>query len=142
MTLERYHSASPYEPEVGYCRAVRVGDRISVSGTAPIGAGGENVAQGDPEAQARRCFEIADEALAALVAEHEEALVVRTRVYLVDAAYWPAVGRAHGDRFRAAPPACTFVVVAGLLHPDWLVEVEVEAVAADARQLVSAAVST
>ena len=124
--LQRHFSASPYEGQVGYCRAVRAGDRIHVSGTAPIAADGSNAAIGDPEGQAARCLDVIMEAVAALGDGH--ATVVRTRVFLTRAEDWPAVGRAHVARFGAAPPACTFVVVAGLLHEEWLLEIEAEAV--------------
>jgi enamine deaminase RidA (YjgF/YER057c/UK114 family) len=82
----------------------------------------------DTELQARRCLEIIDQALTDLVGALETPLVVRTRVFLVDAGDWPDVGRAHGDRFRHDPPACTFVAVRALLDPAWRVEIEADAV--------------
>lgn len=120
----RVASGSPYEPVIGFCRAVRVGDRVLVSGTAPIWPDGS--CDPDPEAQARRCFEIAVAALGELGAGPEH--VVRTRMFLTDAADWEAVGRAHGAFFQAARPAATMVVVAALLDPRWKVEIEAEAV--------------
>ncbi len=121
----RHRSASPYESRIGFSRAVRAGDRILVSGTAPIGADGETV-DGDAYVQARRCFEIAVDAVEALGGTAAD--VVRTRLYLVDAGDWEAVGRAHGERFRGVDPAATMVVVQGLLDPRWRIEIEVEAV--------------
>lgn len=115
---------SPYEPIVGYSRAVVVGGRVHVAGTAPIPADG-----GDPPAsaydQARLCLEIVAEALGR--AGGSLADVVRTRVYLTDAAHWEDVARAHGEAFADVRPANT-TVVAQLLDPRWLVEIEVEAV--------------
>ena len=111
---------SPQAATVGYSRAVRDGRHIHVSGTAPIGTDSP-----DPYAQAQRCLEIIVDALADLGATPEH--VVRTRVYLVDAADWEAVGRAHGEVFGSTKPASAFVVVAGLLDPAWRVEIEAEA---------------
>jgi enamine deaminase RidA (YjgF/YER057c/UK114 family) len=120
----RVASGSPYEPTIGFSRAVRVGDRVLVSGTAPIWSDGS--CDPDPEVQARRCLEIIVAALreAGARAEH----VVRTRSYLTDAAHAAAVGRAHGQLFGAIRPASTMVVVAGLLDPRWKVEMEAEAI--------------
>jgi enamine deaminase RidA (YjgF/YER057c/UK114 family) len=121
----RHASASPFEAQVGFCRAIRVGERVLVSGTAPIGADGTSVPEG-AAAQARRCAEIVAEALGALGAELAD--VVRTRTYLVRREDGPEVARVHGEVFGAARPAATMVVVAGLLDPRWRVEWEVEAV--------------
>jgi enamine deaminase RidA (YjgF/YER057c/UK114 family) len=120
----RVASGSPYEPVVGFSRAVRAGDRVLVSGTAPIWPDGS--CDPDPEVQAARCLEIALAALAEAGAGPED--VVRTRMYIVDPADWEAVGRAHGAVFAAVRPAATMVVVAALLDPRWRVEIEAEAV--------------
>ena len=125
MDRLRVPALSPYEELVGYSRAVRIGDRVLVSGTAPIPTDGGDPAP-DAYGQALRCFEIVREALEAAGADPGD--VVRTRAYLVDAEDWEGVGRAHGEAFGDAKPACTFVVVAGLLDPRWRVEVEAEAV--------------
>jgi enamine deaminase RidA (YjgF/YER057c/UK114 family) len=117
-------SGSPYEPIIGFSRAVRVGTRVLVGGTAPIWPDGS--CDPDPAVQARRCLEIIARALADAGAGPEH--VVRTRVYLVSADDWEAVGRVHGAFFAAARPASTMVVVAGLLDPRWRVEIEAEAV--------------
>lgn len=103
---------------------MRVGDRVVVSGTAPIWP--DESCDPDPYAQAKRCIEIILEALAEAGAEAKD--VVRTRTYLTDAADWEAVGRAHGEVFADVRPASTMVVVAGLLDPRWKVELEAEAV--------------
>ena len=110
---------------MGFARAVRRGGRIVVSGTAPIDPDGATV-QGDAYTQATRCFEIVLEAIAALGGRPED--VVRTRMYVIDAADWDAVGRAHGECFGEIFPAATLVVVKELLDPAWRVEVEAEAV--------------
>lgn len=128
-TRSRHRSASPFELEIGFSRAVRQGRRILVSGTAPIGPDGESFEGGAYE-QALRCFEIALEAITALGGSKED--VVRTRMFLVDASDWREVGRAHGDTFRGVDPAATMVVAAGLLDPSWRVEIEVEAQLAEA----------
>jgi enamine deaminase RidA (YjgF/YER057c/UK114 family) len=125
---DRYRSASPYEQLIGFSRAVRRGSRIIVSGTAPIGADGSTV-EGDVYEQARRCFEVIVEAVEALGGRREH--VVRTRMYLTDPASWDAVGRAHGEFFGEVFPAATMVVVKELLDPEWLVEIEAEAVIPD-----------
>jgi enamine deaminase RidA (YjgF/YER057c/UK114 family) len=124
MDHRRVSSGSPYEGVIGFSRAVAAGHHVAVSGTAPIVPGGDPPA--DAYGQARRCLEIILQALAELGAGPEH--VVRTRTYLVRAGDWEAVGRAHGEVFAAARPASTMVVVAGLLDPRWLVEIEAEAV--------------
>jgi enamine deaminase RidA (YjgF/YER057c/UK114 family) len=111
---------------VGFSRAVRVGDRVLVSGTAPVWPDGS--CDPDPAAQARRCLEIVEAALREAGASTAD--VVRTRTYLVDRGDWEAVGRVHGEVFGSTRPASTMVVVAGLLDPRWRVEIEAEAVVA------------
>ena len=120
----RISSGSPYEPRIGFSRAVRVGDRVLVSGTAPVWPDGS--CDPDPEIQARRCLEIILGALREAGAGPEH--VVRTRTYLTHAQDWEAVGRAHGVVFHDVRPASTMVVVAALLDPRWRVEIEAEAV--------------
>jgi enamine deaminase RidA (YjgF/YER057c/UK114 family) len=120
----RISSGSPYEPTIGFSRAVRVGDRTLVAGTAPVWPDGS--CPDDAEAQARRCFEIIVAALAEAGMRPEH--VVRTRMFLTHAGDWEAVGRAHGAFFNDVRPAATMVVVAGLLDPRWKVEIEAEAV--------------
>lgn len=122
--VQRISSGSPFEPVMGYCRAVRVGNRIFVAGTAPSWPDGH--IDPDPEAQARRCLEIIGTALEEAGASFAD--VVRTRVYLVDPADFDAVARAHGATFRDIRPANTTLVVAALLNPAWKLEIEVDAV--------------
>lgn len=123
---QRISSGSPYEQPIGFSRAVRVGDRVLVSGTGPVWPDG--CCDPDPQTQAARCFEIAVGALAQAGATAAD--VVRTRMYLTDAADWQAVGRAHGQVFGEVRPAATMVVVAGLVDPRWRVEIELEAIVA------------
>jgi enamine deaminase RidA (YjgF/YER057c/UK114 family) len=117
-------SGSKFETAIGFSRALRVGRNIYVSGTAPIWPDGS--CDPDPEIQARRCFEIIVKALADAGAS--PAQVVRTRMFVTDASYAEAVGRAHGAVFREVRPAATMVVIAGLLDPRWKVEIEADAV--------------
>jgi enamine deaminase RidA (YjgF/YER057c/UK114 family) len=116
-------SGSPYEERIGFSRAVAVGGRVVVSGTAPVWPDGS--CDPDVEAQVRRCLEIIDIALqeaGAVLAQ-----VVRTRMYIVDPADADAVGRAHGEVFGEIRPAATMVVVKALLDPRWKVEIEADA---------------
>jgi enamine deaminase RidA (YjgF/YER057c/UK114 family) len=117
-------SGSPFEATIGFSRAVRVGDRVLVAGTAPIQPDGS--VDPDPFVQAGRCLEIIAEALAEAGATLAD--VVRTRIFLVDAADAGDVAAAHGQAFADVRPAATMVVVAGLLDPLWRVEIEAEAV--------------
>jgi enamine deaminase RidA (YjgF/YER057c/UK114 family) len=119
----RIASGSPYEPVIGFSRALRAGDRVLVSGTGPVWPDGS--CDPDPEAQARRCLEIIVAALQEAGATPAD--VVRTRMYLTDAAFGDAVGRAHAALFADVRPAATMVVVAGFLDPRWKVEIEAEA---------------
>jgi enamine deaminase RidA (YjgF/YER057c/UK114 family) len=117
-------AVSPQAATVGYSRALRDGRHVYIAGTAPIYPDGVEVPD-DPYEQARRCLEIVVAALAELGAAPGH--VVRTRAYLTNAGDWEAVGRAHGEVFNDAKPVTAFVVVAGLLDPRWLVEIEVDA---------------
>jgi enamine deaminase RidA (YjgF/YER057c/UK114 family) len=123
----RVRGESPYEDPIGFSRALRVGDRVLVSGTAPVWPDGE--CNPDVTAQAERCVELIAKALAEAGAELSD--VVRTRMYIVDPADAEAVGAVHGRAFGAARPAATMVVVAALLDPRWKVEIEAEAVLDD-----------
>jgi enamine deaminase RidA (YjgF/YER057c/UK114 family) len=124
MDRRRASSGSPFEAAIGFSRAVRAGDRIVVSGTAPVWPDGS--VDPDPATQMRRCVEIVAAALTELGATLAD--VVLTRTYLVDASYWEAAGAVHAEAFAEARPAATMVVVAGLLDPRWKLEIEVEAV--------------
>ena len=125
-TRRRVSSGSPYEPVVGISRAVRAGGVIAVAGTAPLDAQGRTVAVGDAGAQARRCFEIVARALEDLGASLSD--VVRTRILLTRIEDWEAVASVHGEFFRDVRPANTVMQVTRFIDPDWLVEVEADAV--------------
>lgn len=120
-------SGSPYEPIVGFSRAVRVGNVIAVSGTGPLGPDGKTV-PGDVAAQARRCFEISIAALEQLGAGATD--IIRTRMMLTRIEDWEAAARAHGEFFGEIRPASTIMQVTALVESDWLIETEVDAVIA------------
>ena len=124
--FRRTFSGAPWEAEVGYCRAVRAGDHIYVTGTAPVAEGGGVHAPGDGYGQARRCFEIVERALADLGAGLDS--VVRTRMFVTDISRWAEYGRAHREVFGEHPPATTMVEVSALIDPEMLIEVEADAV--------------
>jgi len=125
MAFERVFTGTPWEPRVGYCRAVKAGSHIYVSGCAPVAEGGGVFAPGDAYAQARRCLEIAMAALAELGGSAAD--VVRTRMFVTDIARWQEYGRAHGEVFAEHPPATSMVEVKGLIDPAMLIEIEVDA---------------
>ena len=127
MSFQRVLSGAPWEPEVGYCRALRSGDRIFVTGTAPVAPEGGVAHVGDAYRQTRRCFEIMGEALAELGASFED--VTRTRMFVTDIERWEEYGRAHGEVFGDHPPTTTMVEVRRLIDPDMLIEIEADAVA-------------
>jgi enamine deaminase RidA (YjgF/YER057c/UK114 family) len=122
----RVSSGSPYEPKLGISRAVRVGNIIAISGTAPLGADGRTVGVGDAGVQARRCLEIIAGALEKAGASLQH--VVRTRTLLVRIEDWQSVGAVHGDFFGQIRPANTVMQVSGFIDPEWLVEIEADAV--------------
>ncbi len=115
---------SPYEPIIGFSRAVRVRNSVHLAGTGPVGAENEDVA-----GQTRRIFTIAAEALTKAGATFND--VVRTRMYLTHAEDWEAIGRVHGEFFGETRPAATMVVVAALLNAAWRIEIEMDAVIPD-----------
>jgi enamine deaminase RidA (YjgF/YER057c/UK114 family) len=118
-------SGSPMEPVIGFSRAVRVGNQVFVSGTAPIAAQGGVATPGDMKGQTRRCLEIIEKALNDAGAEIKN--VVRTRVFVSDISRWKEAAEAHGEVFKDIRPACTFVE-GKLIDPAWLVEIEADAV--------------
>ncbi len=127
MSQRRLHSSgAPWEPIVGYSRAVRIGQQVWVSGTTATGPDGKLVGVGDMAAQARQVFQNLERALRALGAELRH--VVRSRIYVTDITRWEEVGRVHGGLFAAIRPASTLVEVSGLVDPQMLVEIEVDAV--------------
>lgn len=122
-------SGSPYEPKVGISRAVRAGPIVTVAGTAPLGPDGRTVGRGDAAAQARRCLEIIAAALEAAGASLRD--VVRTRILLTRIDDWQAVAGVHGEFFRDIRPVNTIMQVSRFIDPDWLVEIEADAVLDD-----------
>lgn len=124
MTRQLVSSGSPFEPTVGFSRAVRVGPWIAVAGTAPIGADGATATPGDVYGQTKRCLEIMLLAIADAGATADS--VIRTRIMLVDMANWRDAARAHGEVFSSIRPACTFVQVSRFIDADWLVETEAD----------------
>ena len=122
-------TGAPWESIVGYCRAVRVGSHVAVSGTAPVGDNGEVVGVGDAYVQAKRCIEIIEQALKDAGSGLGE--VVRTRMFVTDISQWEAIGRAHGEAFGDIRPATAMVEVSQLIDPDMLVEIEADAIIGD-----------
>ena len=126
MKKQTIKFGSPSEGRIGFSRAVRVGQHIAISGTAPIGDDGKTVGVGNAYAQTRRCIEINRKALEQAGAQLED--VIRTRVMLVKIEDWEDVARAHQEAFKDIRPASTFVQVAGFINPEWLVEIEMDAI--------------
>ena len=125
MNKQHISSGSPYEPRLGISRAVRSGRIIAVAGTAPIGPDGKTVGKGDPAAQARRCIEIIRSALEQAGASLSD--VIRTRILLTRIEDWERVGLVHGEFFGSIRPANTVMQVSRFIDPEWLVEIEAEA---------------
>ena len=123
--IDKVFSGAPWEHKVGYCRAVRTGPHITVSGTTAVGSNGSVVGVGDAYVQAKRCIEIIAQALEGLGAGLEH--VVRTRMFVTDITEWGAVGRAHGELFAEIQPATSMVEVSALIDPEMLVEIEADA---------------
>lgn len=128
MERRNVSSGSPYEGRIGFSRAVRKGRYIAVSGTAPIGDDGHTVGVGNAYEQTKRCLAIISQALEAAGGSLDD--VVRTRVFLVEVTDWEDIARATGEVFGGIRPASTFVQVRGFLDPEWLVEIEADAVVA------------
>jgi len=124
VTRTNISGGSPYEPIIGFSRAVRIGRCVHLAGTGPVGAEDEDAA-----GQTRRIFEIAREALSRAGASFND--VVRTRMFLTQVEDWEAVGRVHGEFLAQIRPAATMVVVAQLLNPAWRIEIEMDAVIPD-----------
>lgn len=123
--FRRTYTGAPWEEEVGYCRALRAGDRIWITGTAPVGEDGNVVAPGDGYRQARRCLEIIRRSLEELGGSLES--VVRTRIFTTDIERWREYGRAHREAFGDHPPTTSMVEVRRLIDPEMMVEIEADA---------------
>jgi enamine deaminase RidA (YjgF/YER057c/UK114 family) len=130
MEFQRTFSGAPWEDRVGYCRALRHGDRIYVTGTASVDDDGHVHGLGDGYAQAKRCLELIERALQDLGGDLKT--IVRTRMFVTDIARWQDFGRAHREAFAEHPPSTTMVEVSRLIHPDMLIEIEADAVVTDA----------
>jgi enamine deaminase RidA (YjgF/YER057c/UK114 family) len=128
---QRISTGSPFEPKVGISRAIRSGKVIAVTGTAPLGPDGNTVAKGDAAAQARRCFEIVRSAIEGLGGKLSD--VIRTRILLTRIEDWEQVGIVHGEFFGSIRPANTIMQVVRFIDPDWLVEIEADAIVENRR---------
>ncbi len=126
MTIQRHFTNTEWESKVGYCRALRAGNLIYLSGTAPIDDDGNTFAPGNAYAQARRCFEIIQHTLLAMHSGLYQ--VVRTRMYVTDISQWEAFGKAHQEFFGEHPPVTAMIEIKALINADMLIEVEAEAV--------------
>ena len=126
MTRRNISSGSPYEKPIGFSRAVRIGNIIAVSGTAPIAPDGSTAHLNDVYGQTRTCIDIMKKAIEEAGGQLEN--VIRTRIMLTDISRWEEAARAHGEFFSKIRPACTFVQVRGFVRDDWLVETEADCV--------------
>jgi enamine deaminase RidA (YjgF/YER057c/UK114 family) len=129
MSRQHVSTGSPYEPRLGISRAVRTGHIIAVAGTAPIGPSGKTVDKGDAAAQARRCIEIIRNALEQAGSSLSD--VIRTRILLTRIEDWESVGLIHGEFFGTIRPTNTVMQVTRFIDPEWLVEIEADAVIDD-----------
>lgn len=119
-------SGSEFEKPIGFSRAVRIGNLISVAGTAPIAENGTTASPGDLYNQTKRCLEIMLKAIADAGGKRED--VIRTRIFLTNISLWKEAARAHGEFFSEIRPACSFIEIKGLINPEWLIETEADCV--------------
>jgi enamine deaminase RidA (YjgF/YER057c/UK114 family) len=126
MQRKNISSGSKFEKPIGFSRAVRIGDMIAVSGTAPLLADGSTASKGDVYGQTKRCLEIMQKAIENAGGNLED--VIRTRIMLVDISTWKKAAQAHGEVFSDIRPACTFVEISALINNDWLVETEADCI--------------
>ena len=129
MDRQLISSGAKWESVVGYSRAVRVGSMVHVAGTTAVNSAGEIVGKGDGYLQTKQIFTTIQKALEDAGAQLKD--VVRTRMFVTDISQWEAIGRAHGEFFREIRPASTMLEISKLIHPDMLIEIEVDAVIAD-----------
>lgn len=129
MTRTNVSSGSPLETPIGFSRAVRIGNMIAVSGTAPMNDDGSTSSPGDVYGQSKRCLEIMFKAIEKAGGRIQD--IIRTRIFLTDATRWEEAAKAHGEFFSEIKPACTFVEVSRFIKEDWLVETEADCVIAD-----------
>jgi|SRR3989344_9183368 len=116
----------PLEKEIGFSRATRIGPIVAVSGTAPINSDGSVACPGDLYGQAKRCLEIIEDVLKKAGGGLDK--VIRTRIFLTDIKRWKEAAKAHGETFSEIQPACTFVEVSRFINPEWLIEIEADAI--------------
>ena len=126
MERKLISSGSPFEPIIGFSRAVRVGAHIAVAGTAPVAPGGGVACPGDLYGQTLRCLEIIEKAINEAGGKREH--VIRTRIFLKDIKGWENAGRAHGEFFKDIRPASTMIQIVQAIDPGWLVEIEADAI--------------
>jgi enamine deaminase RidA (YjgF/YER057c/UK114 family) len=126
MTRKNVTYNQPLEKEIGFSRAVRIGNIIAVTGTAPISEDGSVSSPGDVYGQAKRCLEIIKDVVEQSGGKLEN--IIRTRIFLKDINQWKKAAKAHGEYFSKIQPACTFVEVSGFINPEWLIEIEADAV--------------
>lgn len=125
-TIKRTWSRAPWETSVGYCRAIKMGNQIAVTGTAPVDDSGNVFAPGRPYEQAKRCLEIIEKALSDLGANKTQ--IIRTRMFVTDISHWEEFGKAHGEVFAEFPPATSMIEVKQLIDPEMMIEIEADAV--------------
>jgi enamine deaminase RidA (YjgF/YER057c/UK114 family) len=126
MTRKNVTYNQPLEKEIGFSRAARIGNIIAVAGTAPISRDGSVSSPGDVYGQAKRCLEIIKDVVEQSGGKLEN--IIRTRIFLKDINQWKKAAKAHGEYFSKIQPACTFVEVSGFINPEWLIEIEADAV--------------
>lgn len=129
MTDRRYFSGAPWEKKVGYCRAIRKGSFIAVSGTTAVDENGEVVGLGSSYVQTKQCFAIIERALRELGATNKD--IVRTRIFTTDISRWEEIGRAHQEAMGEYPPAASMYQIEKLVDDRLLVEIEVDAIVED-----------
>jgi enamine deaminase RidA (YjgF/YER057c/UK114 family) len=126
MSSLKISSESPFEDIIGFSRAVRVGNIIAISGTAPVQPNGLTASKGDVYGQTKYCFQIIEKTLQRAEATLKD--IVRTRIMLVNISTWKEAAQAHGEIFKDIKPACTFVEISRFINEEWLVEVEADAI--------------